>query len=428
MAIDITLPELGENIESGEVASVLVAVGDEVAVDAPLVELETDKAVVEVPATSAGVIRHVHVSAGDTIAVGQAIVSVEPGAGGAENGAAPAAAPAAEAAPPPPAAAAAAAPSPSTPPAATPPPTPSPPAKTGASVPATPAVRRLAREIGVDVAQVTGTGNGGRVLAEDVKAHAKLLLQGGGAIAPQPLPDFSVWGAVDVEPMPTIRRRTAEHLTAAWQTIPMVTQQDKADITDLEALRKRYAPRAEAAGAKLTITAMLAKVVASALKVFPQFNSSVDMANQQIVYKRYYHVGIAVDTERGLLVPVIRDADRKNMIELALALTDLSLRARDRKLSPDDMQGGTFSISNLGGLGGGHFTPLINAPEVAILGVSRAEREPIWDAKSAAFVPRLRMPLSLTYDHRVIDGADAVRFLSWIVDALEQPLLLSLEG
>lgn len=295
-------------------------------------------------------------------------------------------------------------------------------------MPATPAVRRLAREIGVDVAQVTGTGNGGRVLAEDVKAHAKLLLQGGGAIAPQPLPDFSVWGAVDVEPMPTIRRRTAEHLTAAWQTIPMVTQQDKADITDLEALRKRYAPRAEAAGAKLTITAMLAKVVASALKVFPQFNSSVDMANQQIVYKRYYHVGIAVDTERGLLVPVIRDADRKNMIELALALTDLSLRARDRKLSPDDMQGGTFSISNLGGLGGGHFTPLINAPEVAILGVSRAEREPIWDAKSAAFVPRLRMPLSLTYDHRVIDGADAVRFLRWIVDALEQPLLLSLEG
>ena len=428
MAIDITLPELGENIESGEVASVLVAVGDEVAVDAPLVELETDKAVVEVPATSAGVIKHVHVSAGDTIAVGQAIVSVEPGAGGAENGAPPAAAPAAEAAPPPPAAAAAAAPSPSTPPAATPPPTPSPPAKTGASVPATPAVRRLAREIGVDVAQVTGTGNGGRVLAEDVKAHAKLLLQGGGAIAPQPLPDFSAWGAVDVEPMPTIRRRTAEHLTAAWQAIPMVTQQDKADITDLEALRKRYAPRAEAAGAKLTITAMLAKVVASALKVFPQFNSSVDMANQQIVYKRYYHVGIAVDTERGLLVPVIRDADRKNMIELALALTDLSLRARDRKLSPDDMQGGTFSISNLGGLGGGHFTPLINAPEVAILGVSRAEREPIWDAKSAAFVPRLRMPLSLTYDHRVIDGADAVRFLSWIVDALEQPLLLSLEG
>ena len=428
MAIDITLPELGENIESGEVASVLVAVGDEVAVDAPLVELETDKAVVEVPATSAGVIKHVHVSAGDTIAVGQAIVSVEPGAGGAENGAAPAAAPAAEAAPPPPEPAAAA-PPPSTPPAATPPPTPSPPAKTGASVPATPAVRRLSREIGVDVAQVTGTGTGGRVLAEDVKAHAKLLLQGGGAaIAPQPLPDFSVWGAVDVEPMPTIRRRTAEHLTAAWQTIPMVTQQDKADITDLEALRKRYAPRAEAAGAKLTITAMLAKVVASALKVFPQFNSSVDMANQQIVYKRYYHVGIAVDTERGLLVPVIRDADRKNMLELALALTDLSLRARDRKLSPDDMQGGTFSVSNLGGLGGGHFTPLINAPEVAILGVSRAEREPIWDAKSAAFVPRLRMPLSLTYDHRVIDGADAVRFLRWIVDALEQPLLLSLEG
>lgn len=291
------------------------------------------------------------------------------------------------------------------------------------------------------MSQVSGTGNAGRVRADDVKAHAKLLLQGrgaapgamagsgGGGMPPyQALPDFSVWGPVNVEGMPTIRRRTAEHLGAAWQTIPMVTQQDKADITDLETLRKRYTPRAKAAGAKLTITAMLAKVVASALKVFPQFNASVDMASQQIVYKHYYHVGIAVDTERGLLVPVIRDADCKNMIELALALSDLSLRARDRKLSPDDMQGGTFSISNLGGIGGGHFTPLINAPEVAILGVSRAEREPIWDADSGIFEPRLCIPLSLTYDHRVIDGADAVRFLRWIVDALEEPLLLSLEG
>ena len=441
MAIDITLPELGENIESGEVASVLVNVGDEIAVDAPLVELETDKAVVEVPATSPGVVKAIHVSAGDTISVGQAIVSVDQGTGGADNGATAAAANAPTS--PTPAATDPPAPGPaSTPaqpaaqpevevasPAATA--TSSPPAsRNGAAVAATPAVRRLAREIGVDVAQVTGTGSNGRVLAEDVKAYAKSLLQGGGPglVAPPPLPDFSVWGPVDVEPMTTIRRRTAEHLSSAWQTIPMVTQQDKADITDLEVLRKRYAARAEAAGAKLTITAILAKVVASALKVFPQLNSSVDIATHQIIYKRYYHIGIAVDTERGLLVPVIRDADRKNMIELALALGDLSVRARERKLSPDDMQGGTFSISNLGGLGGGHFTPLINSPEVAILGVSRSKQEAVWDAGSGAFVPRLRMPLSLTYDHRVVDGADAVRFLRWMVDALEEPLLLSLEG
>lgn len=424
MAIEIKLPELGENIESGAVAAVLVAVGDTIALDAPLVELETDKAVVEVPASSAGVITQVHVTAGDTLRVGAAIVSIDPdgspapptqnGAGTATTVSQPAvAAPALESQPEPAA--------------------PSPPPAAPASAAATPTVRRAAREIGVDITTVIGTGKGGRILVEDVRATAKRLLQGGGqAVAPTiqspPLPDFANWGPVDIEPMNTIRRRTAEHLSNVWQTVPMVTQQDKADITELEQLRKRYAPRAERAGGKLTITAVLVKVVASALKVFPQFNSSVDMANAAVVLKRYYHVGVATDTERGLLVPVIRDADRKNMLQIAAELGDLSSRARVRKLTPAEMQGGTFSISNLGGLGGGHFTPLINAPEVAILGVSRSAQEPVFDAASNGFMPRLRMPLSLTYDHRVIDGADAVRFLRWIVDALEEPLLLSLEG
>ena len=226
--------------------------------------------------------------------------------------------------------------------------------------------------------------------------------------------------------MNAVRRVTATHLSAAWQTIPAVTQLDKADITDLERLRKRYAPRAEAAGGKLTVTAILVKVVATALKVFPQFSASIDMGRSTVIYKRYCHVGIAVDTDRGLLVPVIRDADRKNIVEIAAALGEISQRARARKLSPAEMAGGSFTISNLGGIGGSHFSPIINAPEVAILGVSRAETEPVW--RDAEFVPRLRLPLSLTYDHRLIDGADGIRFLRWIVEALEQPLLLALEG
>ena len=226
--------------------------------------------------------------------------------------------------------------------------------------------------------------------------------------------------------MNAVRRATTTHLTAAWQTIPAVTQMDKADITELELLRKRYAPRAEAAGGKLTVTAILVKVLATALKVFPQFNASIDLARATVIYKRYCNIGIAVDTDRGLLVPVIRDADRKNIIEIAAALGEISARARARKLSPAEMAGGSFTISNLGGIGGSHFSPIINAPEVAILGVSRAEIEPVW--RDGAFVPRLRLPLSLTYDHRLIDGADGIRFLRWVIEALEQPLLLALEG
>ena len=442
MAIEVKLPELGENIEAGDVAAVLVSPGDQVAKDAPLLELETDKAVVEVPAPEAGVVAAVHVKAGDTINVGDTIASLDPAGtdgAGAENGAgvaapedsgAPAAVPVAT---PPPAPPAEAEPEPPAPvPAAVPasPAAAAAGAAGGRPIPATPAVRRLAREIGVAIDAVTGTGPGGRILLDDVKATAKRLLQtpaaAGPAPAAPPLPDFAQWGPIERAALNAVRRTSAAHLTSVWQTVPAVTQQDKADVTELERLRKHYGPRVEAAGGKLTVTAILVKVVAAALKVFPQFNASIDLPRSEVVYKRYYHVGIAVDTEHGLLVPVIRDADQMNIVAIARALGNLSARARGRKLTLAEMQGGTFTISNLGGIGGSHFTPIINAPEAAILGVSRAAWEPVW--QDGAFAPRLRLPLSLTYDHRLIDGADGIRFLRWVAEALEQPLLLALEG
>ncbi|HEY8534973.1 MAG TPA: 2-oxo acid dehydrogenase subunit E2, partial [Vicinamibacterales bacterium] len=296
----------------------------------------------------------------------------------------------------------------------------------GGLVPAAPSTRRYARELGVDITEVQGTGPGGRISQDDVKAHARALIQSGGRIASVPLPDFSQWGEVEVQPMRNIRRVTAERLSAAWATVPHVTQFDKADITELEKLRQKYAKKVEKAGGKLTITAIALKVVAAALKVFPQFNSAVDMKNQAIVLKKYVHIGVAVDTDRGLLVPVIRDVDRKNIVELSVELAQIAEKARAGKLQPGEMQGGGFSISNLGGIGGTYFTPIINAPEVAILGISRSVTEPVWI--DGRFEPRLMMPLSLSYDHRVIDGADGIRFLRWVCEAFEQPFLLSLEG
>jgi len=226
--------------------------------------------------------------------------------------------------------------------------------------------------------------------------------------------------------MNKVRETTARHLSYAWATIPHVTQHDKADITELERLRKKYATKAEQAGGKLTVTAILLKVIESALKVFPQFNASIDMNKKEIIYKKYYNIGIAVDTERGLLVPVIRDVDKKNIIQLSIELTEMSQKARNRKLTLEEMQGGNFSISNLGGIGGTAFTPVVNSPDVAILGISRSRMEPVY--MDDEFRPRLIMPLSLSYDHRIIDGADAARFLRWVCEALEQPFLLALEG
>jgi pyruvate dehydrogenase E2 component (dihydrolipoamide acetyltransferase) len=303
-------------------------------------------------------------------------------------------------------------------------------------------VRRLAREIGVDVNEVQGTGPGGRLTLEDVKDHARRILssvgqaaRGAGAPGASsiPLPDFAKWGEVDRQPMSNIRRTTAERLSHAWTTIPHVTQFDKADITAMEELRRKYRDQVAKAGGNLTVTAMLVKVLATAVQQFPQFNASLDTGSGEIVYKKYVNVGVAVDTDRGLLVPVVRNADRKNISQIAVEMHQLAEKARDKKLTLEEMSGGSITISNLGGIGGTYFTPIVNWPEVAILGVSRGVMEQVWRAGNGgpgggSFEPRQMLPLSLSYDHRVIDGADAMRFLRWVAEAIEQPFLLSLIG
>jgi pyruvate dehydrogenase E2 component (dihydrolipoamide acetyltransferase) len=299
-------------------------------------------------------------------------------------------------------------------------------------------VRRLAREVGVDIDDVQGNGAGGRITENDVKEHARRILssvgtaRGGAPVSSAALPDFEKWGEVDRQPMNNIRRKTAEHLGHAWVTIPHVTQFDKADITAMEALRKKYRDQVAEAGGNLTVTAMLVKVLATAVQKFPQFNASLDAERQEIVYKKYVHIGVAADTDRGLLVPVVRNADRKNIQQIAVDVHQLAAKARDKKLSLEEMSGGGMTISNLGGIGGTYFTPIVNWPEVAILGVSRGIIEPVWrpgaNGAQGSFEPRQLLPLSLSYDHRVIDGADAMRFLRWVVEAIEQPFLLSLLG
>jgi len=465
MSIEITLPELGENVEKGDVVRVLVKPGDVVKADQSILELETDKATIEVPTSAGGTVAEVRVKPGDKVKVGQVVLIVNEGAAKAEAPAkaapatpskpeaAPAAAKAAKPEPPAPAAApvpagaeaksdaatAGAAPEQTPPVESRPAARPAaavvdittgrqaPPSGELPVVPAAPSVRRYARELGVDIQGVAGTGPGGRIGQDDVKQHVKSVLAGGGrAAAPLragSLPDFAKWGEVEARPMSNIRRKTAEHLSIAWQA-PHVTQHDKADVTALEDFRKAYGAKVEKGGGKLTVTAIAVKVVALALGRFPQFASSVDMASETIIYKKYAHIGLAVDTPNGLLVPVIRDADRKTITEIAAELATLSQKARDKKLTLDEMAGGVFSITNLGGIGGTAFTPIINQPEVAILGMSRSATEPVW--RDGSFVPRQVLPLSLSYDHRVIDGADAARFLRFVAEGLEQPLSMYL--
>jgi|SRR3990170_763833 len=426
MATEFKLPELGENIESGDLIKILVSVGDRVEKDQPVIELETEKATIEVPSSVSGTVKEIHVKAGQKIKVGQLVLTVEDGAAGkAEAKVEKKAEPAPTA--PEEKAKTAMAPAAVRPPA--PPPRPEAPREVA---PAAPSVRRLARELGIDINKVPGSGPGGRISDEDVKAYAKHLITEGAAARPTaapaaaPLPDFSKWGEIERKPMSNVRRKTAEHMIHAWTTIPHVTHYDKADITELEQFRKRHSEQAKAAGGKLTVTAVALKVVASALKVFPQFAASIDVARDEIVYKKYCHIGVAVDTDRGLLVPVIRDADKKNIIELAVELQKVSEKARSKKLTLEDMTGGVFTITNLGGLGGTAFSPIVNAPEVAILGMARGSVEPIF--LNGLFQPRLMLPLSLSYDHRLIDGADAARFLRWVAEALEQLSLLPLQG
>ena len=537
---EFKVPELGENVSQGDVAKILVKVGDTIARDQPVIELETDKATIEVPSSVAGVVKDIKVKQGDKVQVGAVILTVdENGAGGAQEpeekqaGTA-AAQPAkaeqqadaepdeteqqaeAEPASPKPAEQAkvgaekkqeapgaqkpaeqataadqkvvamprresfpqqAPPQAPASPKSSEPAkagPKPAEPAKTGPgspkpaeqakagpgspkpaeqakaaepqaappsrpsdalAAPAAPSVRRLAREIGVDINEVHGSGQDARISQEDVKEHARRILSSVGAsqargtgqpAAAVPLPNFEKWGEVDRQPMSNIRRKTAEHLSHSWNTIPHVTQFDKADITPMEELRAKFKAQVEEAGGKLTVTAVLVKVLAAAVKQFPQFNASLDVEHNAIVYKKYVNVGVAVDTGYGLLVPVIRNADHKNITEIAVEMQQLSEKARAKKLSLDEMSGGGMSISNLGGIGGTYFTPIVNWPEVAILGVSRGVTESVW--RGSAFEPRQMLPLSLSYDHRVIDGADAMRFLRWVVEAIEQPFLLSLLG
>jgi pyruvate dehydrogenase E2 component (dihydrolipoamide acetyltransferase) len=472
---EFIIPNLGDGVAQGDVLKVLVKAGDTLAVDQPVLELETDKATIEVPSNVAGKVAEVKVKPGDKVKPGQAVLVLH-GANGA-NGASGATGASGEKGEEPkpevPKAAAAAAPdAPNAPDAVDAPKAPDaseaseapvkpkasvhniasgrpqaaqPPAPVAqsqlTSAPAAPSVRRLAREIGVDITQVPGTGPGGRITQDDVKEFAKRVMHsigsGGQAAAAsgaavarnvtsQPLPDFQKWGEVERKPMTGIRRKTAEHLSHAWNTIPHVTQFDKADITALEAVRKKYREEVSKAGGNLTVTAVAAKVVAGALKVFPQFNASVDAAGEAIVYKKYINVGIAVDTPNGLLVPVLRNVDQKNLIQLSVEIQQLADKAKERKLSLDDMSGGSMSISNLGGIGGTAFTPIVNWPEVAILGISRGVFEPVWNGKE--FEPRQMLPLSLSYDHRLIDGADAIRFLRWVAEALENPFALTLRG
>lgn len=469
MIKEFRLPVLGENIESVEISQILISPGDVISKEQIVMAIETDKATVEVPSSLAGKIKALQVKEGDKIEVGQLIFTIEteteevhvdpatsrieektfikperpePGshiksesspeevegtippvttktqlpeskeyeeikAGEYKTQATTAQAPFLE--------------------------TPSETVREGRIAPATPTVRRFAREIGIDINEVAGTGPGGRISIEDVKHFSHDLssrrIKSQAHVGEPPalqMPDFSKWGDIRLEPMSNIRRSTATHMYHAWVTIPHVTQYDKADITELERLRKSYTHKKSSSDSKITITAILLEITASALKIFPKFNASLDTEKNEIIYKNYCHIGVAVDTDRGLLVPVIRDVNKKNILEIGTELNNIAERARDRKLTLEEMQGGTFTITNLGGIGGTYFAPIINWPEVAILGISRSLYEPV--VYEGEIRQRLMLPMSVSYDHRIIDGADAARFLRWIADALEQPFLIALEG
>ncbi|MFQ5739498.1 MAG: 2-oxo acid dehydrogenase subunit E2 [Acidobacteriota bacterium] len=453
---EFRLPSLGENIESGQIVGILVSVDDIIEKQQPILELETDKAVIEVPSPIRGRIQEIHVKEGQQAVVGQLILTwaqdmtasareTEPAGrltdGRVVTGSSPKPRPGLAKASP----------------------------EAGPiegqvrvaaerqdagegkpddevvdlgvavgetasedrqpAVAAAPSVRRFSREIGVDIRRVPGSGIKGRLSVDDVKAYARkwrVSHEGMRRPALEPLPDFGQWGELEIRDLTNVRRITAEHMTRSWTTVPHVTQHDAVDITALEERRRRYARKADAAGGKLTLTAILLKVAAAALKRFPEFNASIDIVNHKVVYKKYIHMGVAVETERGLLVPVIRDVDRHNILQLSTQLTEVAEKARNGKLRPEEMKGGTFTITNLGGIGGTAFTPIVNWPEVAILGISRSRTEAAF--VEGKVVPRTMLPLSLSYDHRLIDGAAAARFLSWVSEGLRDPFLLLLEG
>jgi pyruvate dehydrogenase E2 component (dihydrolipoamide acetyltransferase) len=421
--VDVIVPDMGNFTEVG-VIDVLVKPGDRVEVDTPLVTLETEKATMDVPSTAAGTVEKIHVQKGGKISAGGRVVTLS-GVVGVDAAAAPAAtsSPAATAA----AAPAAAAPAPV---AAAPRAQPGlpPVSESGFSTAhAGPSVRRLARELGVDLGRVKGSGQRGRITHDDVKAWVKQALSGalapsGPALPQVPAVDFAKFGPVEIKPLGRIQKISASRLHASWVNLPHVTQFDEADITALEAERAKLKDKAAAAGVKITPLAFVVRACVLALKEFPNFNASFDASGENVVLKKYFHVGFAADTPNGLLVPVIRDADKLDLFGIAAALADLSDRARKGTLKGAEMQGGTFTITSLGGIGGTAFTPIINAPEVAILGLSRTQTRPVWDGK--AFVPRQMLPLSLSYDHRMIDGAAGARFAVHLSKLLADPATL----
>ena len=428
--VEFRVPDLGENIESADVINVLVKKGDTISKDQGVIEIETDKATIEVPSSVEGKIVELNVKSGDKVKVGDVLLKVETSGeapaekkksadkketskekeekseakeekqGEERNGKVEEMKPGEN--------------------------DDQPPILRG-SAPAAPSVRRIARELGVDINKVPGSGEDGRISMDDVKAYVKKIMSGkteavGLGIQKEALPDFSKYGKIERVAMSKIREKTATHLSYAWAVTPHVTQFDKTDITEFEKDRKELSKKVEEHGAKLTVTGILIKIIAEGLKKFPQFNSSIDMEKKEVIYKKYINIGLAVDTEFGLLVPVIKNADKKNLIEISVELNTLAEKARNKKLSLDEMQGGCFTITNLGGIGGTYFTPIVNSPEVAIIGVSRGNYEPVYNKKDGTFEPRLLLPLSLSYDHRIIDGADAIRFLRWVCEALEEPL------
>jgi pyruvate dehydrogenase E2 component (dihydrolipoamide acetyltransferase) len=451
MLKEIKLPEIADNIDTATVLTILVKNGDQVEKDQTILEMESDKATFELPSDFDGTVSEIKVSQGDEVKVGQVLMTIEVSEEGKED-----------------------------PKAAEPSEKdqektekekedkeeksekeekpqeadiekdqpqkekveepeeeekkPSQPSRERAperEIAAAPSIRRLARELGVDIYQVEGTGPYDRITSEDVKSYAKSIIQRSGEKAAAPaedyqMPDFSKYGDIDMKPMDSIRSRIAKNMVASWQNIPHVFHFDKADVTDLEAFRKRYAPKFEKQQAKLTMTAILLKMLSSALQEFPDFNASLDMKNNQVIYKKYYNIGVAVDTERGLLVPVIRDVDKKSLLSISLELGELAAKARNKKIMPDELQGGNIALSNLGGIGGTNFTPIIFRPNVAVLGVSRTTTEAVY--VEGELKPRLILPLSLSYDHRLIDGAQAARFLRWLCEALENPFLTMMKG
>ncbi len=418
---EFKIPDVGEGISEVDLAALSVSVGDVIEPGTIVAEVETEKAATDVDCSIGGKVVKIHASPGDTLAVGAVLLTIEAAdaAAAAPAEEAPAAPAAAE-----PVAAPAAAPAPqpaalAAPAAAAPAPVASAaPADDRAPAPAGPATRRLARQLGVDLHDVSGSAAGGRITQEDVKSHVKRVMEGGGVAsggsgggyAPPPLPDFSKWGEVEREPMNKISRSAAANLSMCWNVIPHVTQHDLIDITDLEAARRRYSDMAKKTGApKVTMTAIAMKASVVCLKEFPKFNSSLDPQTNEIVYRKYFNIGCAVDTPNGLLVPVIKDCDQKSVAEIGIELSDVAGRARDRKVTMDEMQGACFTITNLGGIGGTAFTPIVNYPEVAILGMSRGRKE--LQIRDGEIEERFMLPLSMSYDHRVINGADAARFV-----------------